>query len=130
MRTARPDVMPMLRQEEHDLADFLLLLPALPDSLQPFLADAFDVQQEVGGLLEDFQGALLVDGDDLGGDFRPDAANRPGGQILFDAFRRSRMGRLEFVGLELLAVLPVDHPATTGLDMLARRDGGCVADDA
>ena len=119
----------MLGQKEHDLADFLLLLPALADSLQPFLPDAFDVQQKVGGLLEDFQRSLVVDGDDLGGEFRADAADRPRGQILFDAFRRGRMGRLEFVGLELLPMLSVDHPATAGLDMLARRHRGRAADD-
>ena len=38
------------------------------------------------------------------------------------------MCRLEFVGFELLPVLPVDHPTTTRLNMLARRDGGCGAD--
>lgn len=31
------------------------------------------------------------------------------------------MGRLELIGLELLPKLSVDHPATTGLDMLSRR---------
>ena len=39
---------PMLGQEEHDLADLFLLLPALADSLESLLPDSFDVQQEVG----------------------------------------------------------------------------------
>ena len=39
------------------------------------------------------------------------------------------MGRLEFFGLELLPVLPVDHPATIGLDMLPRRHRGRTAGD-
>ena len=77
----------MLGQEEHELADFLLLLPALADSLEPLRPDPFDVQQEVGGLLEDFQRSLVVDGDDLGRQFRADTADRPRGQILLDAFR-------------------------------------------
>ena len=119
----------MLGQEEHDLADFLLLLPALANPLDPFLADPLDVEQEVGGRLEDFQRPLLVDADDLGGQLRPDAADRPGGQILLDAFGRGRVGGLEFVGLELLAVFPVHDPLAGGLQMLARRDRGGAADD-
>src|SRR5450631_4500921 len=31
------------------------------------------------------------------------------------------MGRLEFLGLELLPMLSVDHPATAGLKMFPRR---------
>ena len=124
---ARTDA--MLGQEEHDLADFLLLLPALADPLDPFLADPLDVQQEVGGRLEDFQRPFLVDADDLGGQLRPDAADRPGGQILFDAFRRGRVGGLEFVGLELLAVFPIHDPLAGRFQMLARRNRGGAADD-
>ena len=75
----------MLGQKEHDFADFLLLLPTLADPLDSFVADALDVEQEVGGRLEDFERPFLVDGDDLGGKFRPDAANCPGGEVLFDA---------------------------------------------
>ena len=41
----------------------------------------------------------------------------------------NRMGRLEFFGLELLPMLPVDHPATAGLDMLPRRHRGRTAGD-
>jgi hypothetical protein len=37
------------------------------------------------------------------------------------------MGRLEFSGLELLPKLPVDHPATTGLDMFPRRYRGRIS---
>jgi hypothetical protein len=77
-----------------------------------------------GAVLEDFQGPFLVDADDLGGQLRPDAADRPGGQILFDAFRRGRVGGLEFVGLELLAVFPVHDPLAGGFQMLARRNRG------
>ena len=76
----------MLGQEEHELADFFLLLPALADSLEPLRPDPFDMQQEVGGLLEDLQRSLVIDGDDLGRQFRADTADRPRGKILFDAF--------------------------------------------
>ena len=92
-------------------------------------ADALDVQQEIGGRVEDFQRPFLVDADDLGRQLRADAADRPGSQILLDAFRRSRVRGLEFVGLELLTVFPIDDPAASGLDMLARRDRGRAAHD-
>ena len=38
------------------------------------------------------------------------------------------MGGLEFVGLELLAVLPIHDPLAGGFQMLARRDRGRAAD--
>ena len=37
------------------------------------------------------------------------------------------MGRLEFISLELLPKLSVDHPATTGLDMFPRRYRGRIS---
>ena len=37
------------------------------------------------------------------------------------------MGRLEFIGLELLPKLSVDHPVTTGLDMFPRRYRGRIS---
>ena len=119
----------MLGQEEHDLADFLLLLPALTDPLDSFVADALDVEQEIGGRLEDFEGPFLVDADDLGRQLRPDAANAPGGQILFDALGRGRVRGLEFVGLELLAVFSVNDPLAGGFQMLASRNRSRAAHD-
>ena len=116
-------------QEQHDFADFLLLLPALANPLDPLVADALDMKQEVRGRLEDFEGAFLVDADDLGGDLRPDAADCPGGQILFNAFRRGRVGRLEFVGLELLAVFPIHDPLAGGFQMLTGRNRGRTSND-
>ena len=67
--------------------------------------------------------------DDLGGDLRPDAADRPGGQVLLDAFCRRRMGGLEFVGLELLTVFPIHDPLAGGFHMLACRHRSGAADD-
>ena len=119
----------MLGQEEHDFADFLLLLPALANPLDPFLADPLDVEQEVGGRLEDFERPFLVEADDLGRQLRPDAADCPGSQILFDAFRRGRVGGLQFVGLELLAVFPVHDPLAGRFQMLACRNRSRAAHD-
>ena len=75
----------MLGQKEHQLPDFFLLFPALADSLEPFRSDSFDMQQEVGGLLEDLQRSLVIDGDDLGRQLWSDTADRARGKILFDA---------------------------------------------
>ena len=83
--------------------------------------------QKSGLVLEDVERAFLMDGDNSGRQFRANAADGSRGQILLDAFRRGRMGRLKFIGLELLAKLPVDDPATDRLDMLARRYRGRIA---
>ena len=119
----------MLGQKEHDFADFLLFLPALADPLDPLLADPLDVEKKIRGRLEDFEGPFLVEGDDPGPQLRPDAADCPRSQILFDAFRRGRMGGLEFVGLELLAVFPVHDPLASGFQMLACRNRSRAAHD-
>ena len=67
----------MLGQEEHDFADFLLLLPALTDAFYTLLADALDVKKEIRGRLEDFESPFFVETDDPGGQLRPDAADSP-----------------------------------------------------
>ena len=119
----------MLGQEEHDLANFLLLLPTLADSLDPLLPNTLDVHEEVWGLLEDFESPLLVDADDLGGDLRPDGPDRTRSKVLFDTFCRSWVSGLEFVGLELLAVLPIHNPLASGLKVFPSRNRSRAADD-
>ena len=119
----------VLGQEEHDLADFLLLFPALPDPLHFPPPDAPDVLQEVGGRVEDFQRPFLVDADNLGRQLRADAADCPGGQIPLDARGRSRVRGPDLVGLELLAVGAIDHPLAGPFQVLAGRDRGGAAHD-
>ena len=51
----------MLGQKEHDLANFLLLLPTLANPLEPLLADSLDVEQEVRGRLDDFESPFFVE---------------------------------------------------------------------
>ncbi len=58
-----------------------------PDSFESLGADAFDVQEQVGVILEDVERPLLVDGNDVSGELRADAANGPRSEVLFDAFR-------------------------------------------
>jgi hypothetical protein len=68
------------------------------------------VQEQVGGLIEDLQRSLLVDGHDLGTELWADAADGSRSQVTLDALGRRRMAGLDLLGLELLAVLPVDNP--------------------
>ena len=56
------------------------------DPLEPFLTNAVDMQQEIGSRLKYLQRPLLVDADDLSANSGTDAADCPGGKILFDAF--------------------------------------------
>ncbi len=76
----------MLGQEQHDPADLFLFLPALANSFQMRGTDPLDVDKKVGRLLEDFESPFLVEPHDLGGQLRPDASDRPRGQIPLDAF--------------------------------------------
>ena len=124
---ARTD--PVLGEEDHDFAHLGLLVPALANPLQSFRADPLQVQQEIRRLLQDLECAFLVEADDAGGQFGPDAADGPGCEIALDALGGRRMGYLQLMGLELLAVFSVHHPAPARLDMLAGGDRRCVAHD-
>ena len=75
---------PMLRQEEHDLANLFLFQPALTDSLQSLLPDPFDVQQEIGPVFKDVQCLLVMDRDNSRRQFWANAAN---GTRMPDTFR-------------------------------------------
>ena len=119
----------MAVEEEHNLADFSLLLPAFLDPFQPARPDASDVQQHLRMLTEDVEGALFVDGDDPGAELRPDAANGAGGQVSQDAVRGGRMGRVHILGLKLGPVGFVDDPAAGGFEMFASRGRVHDADD-
>ena len=120
----------MLGQKEHDLADLLLLLPALANPLQPFLADAFDVQQKVGGLLEDFQGSLLVcTATILAASFGPMLRIAPEARYFSMPSAEAGWVVLSSSALNCWPMLSVDHPATTGLDMFPRRHRGRTADE-
>ena len=112
----------MLGQEEHDLADFFLLLPTFPDSLESLGANALHMKKCVRGFLKDVEGAFVINGDDCGSQFRPDAADRTRRQVFLDPLGRRRMRRFEFVGFELLTVLGINEPAACRLNMFTRRN--------
>ena len=115
----------VLAEEQHDLADFALFVPAAANAFQPFLPDAADVQQKIRAGIENFQRPLLVDAHDLGRQLRTDAADGPGRQVPLDPLGRRRRRGANIVGLELLAVLAIHRPSAGRRQMLAgghRRD--------
>ena len=122
MRTARPEVMPCSVKKSMILRTSFCSCQLSRIRLSRSCADALDMEKGIRGFLKDVEGAFVINGDDCGGQFRPDAADRTRGQILLDPFSRGRMRRFEFVGLELLAVLGINDPAAAGLNMLARRN--------
>ncbi len=115
-------------QEQHDLADDLLFGPAGGDPRGPHRADALDLAQPIGisldeledGLTEAFHQTLRVG--------RADAADHAGAEIALDPIERRRRSRLEKGRSELQAVGPVVRPGAGGLNPLAGRDHGGVAD--
>ena len=100
----------VLAEEQHDLADFALFVPAAANSFQPFLSDAADMQQEVWAGVENLQRPFLVNAHDFGRQLRTDAADGAGRQVPLDPLGRRRRRGADIVGLELLAVLAIHRP--------------------
>lgn len=111
----------MFTEEQHDLADFPLLLPALANSFHSLLTDSFDVQEEIGGGLEDLECSLFMDTDDICRQLGADATNCPRGEVFFDAFGGGRMSSFQVFGLELLSMLLIHDPTSGGLNMFSCR---------
>ncbi len=111
----------MLAEEQHDFANFPLLFPTLANPCEFLGADSSDVQEEVGGCLQDFESSLFVDADNTRCQLGTNTANRPRGEVLLNAFGRCRVSRLQFIGLELLPMLLVHDPASGCLDVFSRR---------
>ena len=116
-------------QEQHDLADDLLLGPAGNDARGALGADPGHLAQPAGLLLDHLEHRLTECTHQLLGVDRADAADHAGAEVLLDALQRGRRRRLEERGLELEAVGAIVDPAAAHLDPLAGRDHGGVADD-
>ena len=101
---------PLRVQEQHDLADHLLLGPAGDDARGALRADAGDLAQAVRLLLDQVEHRLAEGGDQLPGVHRADAADHAGAEVLLDALQRGRRGRLQEGGLELQAMGAVVDP--------------------
>src|SRR6516165_7416624 len=116
-------------QEQHDLANDLLLGPAADDALRPLGADPCHLPQTARLLLDDVKNGIPECAHQLLRVDRPDAADHPGAEILFDPFDRRRRRGLEERGSELDAMRAVVDPGSARLHKLAGRDHRCVTKD-
>ena len=98
-------------EEHHDLADDFLLRPRLLDAPPALGANALDIFQPGGFLLDGVKDALSESGYKLPGINGADALDHAAAQVLLDAFpgRWRRAGK--HLRPELEAKLPVPHPA-------------------
>jgi hypothetical protein len=119
----------MAVQEQHDLADHLLLGPTFLDALGALGADAGDLAQALRALLDGVERRLAEGVDQLPGVDRADALDQAGGEVLLDALQRGRRGGAEEGGLELDPMGAVVDPGSRGLDELAGADRGRSAHD-
>jgi hypothetical protein len=112
-----------------DRADHLRLGPAVLDALGALGADAGDLAQALGILLDGVEHRLGEGLDQLVGVDRANALDHARGEMLLDVLQRSRRGGAEERGLELQAVGAVVDPGAAGLDELAGADRGGGTDD-
>ena len=82
-------------QEQHDLADDLLLGPAGDNPLRPLRAYPRHLPQPVRLLLNDVEHGVAESADELLGVDRPDAADHPGAEIFLDPLGCRRRRCLE-----------------------------------
>ena len=114
----------MAVQEQHDLADHLLLGPASLDACGPLGPDAGHLLQPFGCLLDGVEHGLAERLDQLAGVDRADALDHAGAEIAQDTLERGRRGRFQEGSLELQPMRSVVDPAARGLDELAGADRG------
>ena len=116
-------------QEQHDLADHLLLGPAGDDAGGPLGSDAGHLAQPGRLLLDQIEHRRPERPHQLSGVDRADAADHARAEILLDALQRGRRARFQEGGLELQAMGAVVDPAAAHLHPLAGCDRGGVPDD-
>ena len=116
-------------QEQHDLANHLLLRPAGDDPLRALRADAGHLAQAIGLLLDDVEHGFAEGAHELLRIDRPDAADHAGAEIFLDPLDRRWRRSLEERGFELDAVRAVVDPRPARLDELAGRDHRGMADE-
>src|SRR3954469_17150366 len=116
-------------QEDHDLADNLLLRPSAHDPLGTHGPNSLDLTKPIGVSLDNVEHLSAEGFDHLLGVDGPDAADHPGGKIFLDALDRTRCRGAHETRLELLAMGAVVDPFAGGRQPLSSGDGGGVADD-
>ena len=120
----------MAVQEDHDLADDLLLRPGRGDALGAHAARCQSTSRRRSGSALDDVEHLLAEGlDHLLGVDRADAADHAGGEILLDALDRAWCRGAHEARLELLAMGAVVDPFARRSDPLTGRDRGSVANN-
>ena len=119
----------MAVQEDHDLADDLLLGPGVGDPLGAHGTDAGHLTKPIRLGLDDVEHLLPERLDHLLGVYRADAADHSRAQVLLDAINGSRRGGAHEARLELLAMGAVVDPFTRCGNPLTGRYGGGMADD-
>ena len=88
----------MRLQEDHDLADRLLLGPGGDHPLLALRADAVELRQSLRLLFDDLEHLLAEGPDQLLGEVRADALDHAGAEVLLDAFQRGRRHDAQLLG--------------------------------
>jgi hypothetical protein len=112
------------KQERHDFAEALLIVPGLLDSATSLRTNPLDGFQQRGLGLDHPKDVLPESGNQFGCVDRPDAADHTRAKIFLNAFHRVGGGRAEMSKPKLLAVLGVDNPIPLGVDPFPRGYGG------
>ena len=116
-------------QEQHDLADHLLIRPARDDPLDAHRTDTGNLAQPVRLPLDHVEHIGAEGADQLLRVDRADSPDHAGTQVLLNAFRRGRHRGAQEAGLELEAMGAIVVPDTGRLNELTRRDRGGMTDD-
>src|SRR3954471_18788504 len=109
---------PVRVQEDHDLANSLLLGPARHDARRPPGSNARHLGEALWAGLDDLERALAEGGHETLGHGRADAAHLTRGEIALDPLDACGRRGLEHVGLELKPMHAITDPSACGGDPL------------
>src|ERR1700684_1434768 len=115
-------------QEDHDLADDLLVSPARGDFSGANFPDPIDLSQPRGRLLNDIEHGGTEGLDQSTGVHRTNTLDHSGAEVALDAGQRVRWRNPDEDRLELSAVLAIRDPCARCRGVLAWRYGRGVPD--
>src|ERR1051325_4536344 len=107
-------------QENHDVANDLLLGPGVLDALPAHRTNPFHILEPARFILDNIENLLAKFLNQFFGIDRADAPHHSAAQIFFDPFPGCRRGTLEQVRAELHPELTVPHPLSFGCQPLTR----------
>ena len=116
-------------QEDHDLAQGLLVVPRGLDGLRAAGADAVDFAEAARLVGDDVEGADAEAGDDLVGVGLADALDEAAAEVFADAVDGGGQARAERAHAQLRAVRGMAFPVTADVDGLAALQASHVAED-